>query len=81
MILLVTGLVLIGLGILLGSAWTTQALEGRFRHQAAERRRLNEEWQALRAFRAQRGRCSRCDAELGWYRQPVLATGAQDDDD
>ncbi|MGH3979800.1 MAG: hypothetical protein ACRDRZ_12500 [Pseudonocardiaceae bacterium] len=81
MIMLVGGLVLIGLGILLGCAWTTQALEGRFRHQAAERRRLNEEWQAVRALRAQRNRCVDCDAELDWlHRQPALVTGSQDDD-
>ncbi len=62
--LVMGGLVLIGLGVLLGSTWTTQALEGRFRHQAAERRQLNEEWQAVRAFRAQHIRCADRDREL-----------------
>ncbi|MPZ64626.1 MAG: hypothetical protein GEU83_03595 [Pseudonocardiaceae bacterium] len=78
--LLVVGLLLIGLGALIGSSWTVQALEGRFRHHAAERRRLNEEWSAVRAYRAQQRRCVDCEDELDLYRRPALVTGALDDD-
>ncbi len=77
--LLMVGLLLIGLGALIGSTWTVQALEGRFRHHAAERRRLNEEWSAIRAHRAQQRRCVDCEYEFNAYRQPALAVGAHDD--
>ncbi|MGH3979663.1 MAG: hypothetical protein ACRDRZ_11790 [Pseudonocardiaceae bacterium] len=78
--MLVGGLVLIGLGLLLGSTWTIHALEGRFRHQAAERRRLNEEWEAVRAFPAQPGRCPYCAGEVDWYHRPVQMITPEDDD-
>jgi hypothetical protein len=45
MVLLLGGLV----GVLLGSAWTVQAIEKTFRQQAKERRRLNTALVALRA--------------------------------
>lgn len=79
--LLVVGLLLIGVGALIGSSWTVQALEGRFRQHAAERRRLNDEWRAIRAHRTQQRRCAECDDELQLYRQPALVTGAHDDYD
>lgn len=72
--LLVAGLLLIGLGALIGSSWTVQALEARSRHHAAERRRLNEEWSAVRAYRAQQRRCVDCEDRVVGYRQPALAT-------
>lgn len=78
--LLVVGLVLIGVGALIGSSWTVQALNGKFRRHAAERRRLNEEWRAVRAYRAQQRRCVDCDDELNLYLQPALVAGAHDDD-
>lgn len=79
--LLVVGLVLIGIGTLIGSSWTVQALEAKFRQQTAERRRLNEEWRAVRAYRARQRHCAACDDQLGSHRQPALVTGAHDDFD
>ncbi len=78
-ILLVVGLVLIVVGALVGSSWTIQALEGRTRQHAAERRRLNEEWRAVRAYRARQRRCIDCDDELD-YRQPALLARMHEDD-
>lgn len=78
--LLVAGLVLIGVGALIGSSWTVQALDGKFRQHATERRRLNEEWRAVRAYRAQQRRCVDCDDELGHHRQPALVAAVHDDD-
>ena len=60
---------LVGLGLLLGSTWTTQALQPRRRRQAEERRRLNEEWMAVRLARQRSGECPRCGGPLsdhGW---------------
>ncbi len=42
------GVLLVCLGLLLGTTWTIQALHARLRRQAEERRRLNEEWMAIR---------------------------------
>jgi hypothetical protein len=42
------GALLICFGILLGTAWTTQILQPKLRRQAEERRRLNQEWVAVR---------------------------------
>ncbi|MBV8995691.1 MAG: sigma-70 family RNA polymerase sigma factor, partial [Pseudonocardiales bacterium] len=44
-------LVSLCVGMLLGTTWTFQALQPTFRRQAEERRRLNEEWLALRTAR------------------------------
>lgn len=79
--LLVIGVVLIGIGALIGSSWTVQALEGRTRQHAAERRRLNDEWHAVRAYRAQLRRCVDCADELDRDRRPALVGGAHEDDD
>ncbi|MQA17167.1 MAG: hypothetical protein GEV09_24475 [Pseudonocardiaceae bacterium] len=76
--LVVVGLLLIGLGALIGSSWTLQALEGRFRQHAAERRRLNEEWQVVRAVRAEQRRCVQCEDERDPYRQPALVAANYD---
>ncbi|MGH3973834.1 MAG: hypothetical protein ACRDS9_10995 [Pseudonocardiaceae bacterium] len=56
----VLGLVLLGAALLvclmlLLEALTNHALESRLRQQAEERRRLNEEWAALRTARRQQG--------------------------
>jgi hypothetical protein len=51
--LLLGAALLVLLGVLLGSSWTIQALQPKFRRQAEERRKLNEEWAALRASRRQ----------------------------
>lgn len=42
------GVLLVCLGLLLGTTWTIQALQARLRRRAEERRRLNEEWMAIR---------------------------------
>lgn len=69
------------LGALIGSAWTVQALEGRLRYHATERRRLNDEWAAVRALRERRRRCVDCDDELNWHRDRVLVGAPEDEDD
>jgi len=74
---------LVCLGLLLGWAWTTQALQPRLRQQAEERRRLNEEWLAVRTTRRQSGTCPRCATPLSeqdWYFGPTLAEDPTDDD-
>lgn len=58
-LLAMCGTLLVCIGLLLGAAWTTQALQPRLREQAEERRRLNEGWLALSAAR-RRGQCPRC---------------------
>jgi hypothetical protein len=73
---------LVCLGLLLGASWTTQALQPRLRKQAEERRRLNEEWSAVRAARRQR-ECPRCGsllAERNWYIEPTLVEDPAGDD-
>jgi hypothetical protein len=45
------GVLLICLGLLLETSWTVQALQPTLRRQAEERRRLNEEWSAVRIAR------------------------------
>ncbi len=59
-----SGVILVCLGILLGASWTTQALQSKLRLQAEERRRLNEEWSAVRTARRQRRKCPRCGSPL-----------------
>ncbi|MGH3853928.1 MAG: hypothetical protein ACRDR6_10635 [Pseudonocardiaceae bacterium] len=66
---------LVCLGLLLGATWTTQAFQPRLRRQAEERRRLNEEWLAVRTERQRRGQCPRCASPLSaqdWYIAPTL---------
>jgi hypothetical protein len=55
---------LICIGLLLGASWTTQALQLRHRHQAEERRRLNEEWSAIDVARREHAVCPRCTSGL-----------------
>ena len=69
-LLLPLAALLVIFGLLLGSAWTMQALQPKLRHQAEERRRLNEQWAEVRAARRRRGRCPRCAvtlSECDWY--------------
>jgi sulfite exporter TauE/SafE len=61
---LLSGVLLVCLGLLLGMTWTIQALQPKLRRQAEERRRLNEEWSAVRMARWQRGECPRCGCPL-----------------
>jgi len=58
------GLMLVCLGLLLGSSWTVQALETKLQRQAEERHKLNEEWLAIRAARQLQGKCARCESRL-----------------
>lgn len=57
-------LALLCLGLLLGASWISQTLQPNLRQLAAERRRLNEEWAAVRTARQQRGFCPRCASPL-----------------
>jgi hypothetical protein len=58
------GALLVCFGLLLGATWTIQALQPKLRQQTEERRRLNEEWSAVRAARRRRGECPRCASPL-----------------
>ncbi|MGH3974646.1 MAG: hypothetical protein ACRDS9_15150 [Pseudonocardiaceae bacterium] len=51
---------LLCLGLLLGTSWTIQALQPKLRRQAEERRRLNEEWLAVREARRRQDKCPHC---------------------
>lgn len=76
-------LLLVCLGLLFGTTWTIQFQQPKLRRQAEERRRLNEEWVAVRAARRQRGRCPRCASPLSqqdWYIAPTLVEDPPDDD-
>lgn len=76
-------ILLVCLGILLGTTWTTEALQPMLRRQAEERRRLNEEWSAVRTARRQRGTCPRCASPLterNWYIAPTIVDGPPDED-
>jgi hypothetical protein len=57
------GILLLCLGVLLGSSWTIQTFQPKLRQLAAERRRLNEEWAAVHSVR-QRDECTRCTHRL-----------------
>ncbi len=62
--------ILVCLGLLLGTSWTIQAVQPKLRRQAEERRRLNEEWLAVHAARQQQEECPRCAVSLmerQWY--------------
>lgn len=83
-LLFLVQVVLACLGVLLGSSWTIQALQTQLRRQAEERRRLNEEWPAVRAIRWQRSVCPRCASPLherNWYIAPTLMEDPPGDDD
>ncbi|MGH4004951.1 MAG: hypothetical protein ACRDSO_12680 [Pseudonocardiaceae bacterium] len=77
------GMVLVCLGLLLGVAWTTQAFQPKLRRQAEERRRLDEEWSAVRTARRQLSECPRCGSPLSkqdWYDQSTIVPERPDDD-
>ena len=81
---LLSVLLLVCLGVLLGAAWTIKACEPKRRRQAEERRRLDEEWLAVRTARRGRGECPRCGVvlvERDWYIAPTIVDDASDDDD
>ncbi|HVE96345.1 MAG TPA: hypothetical protein VNA67_05115 [Pseudonocardiaceae bacterium] len=62
--------ILVCLGLLLGASWTIQAVQPKLRRQAEERRRLNEEWLAVRTARQQQDECPHCATSLierDWY--------------
>lgn len=62
--LLLGAVLMVCLGLLLGATWTTQALQPKLRQRAEERRRLNQEWAAVRAARRHLVICPRCGAPL-----------------
>lgn len=71
---IVVCLVLLCLGLLLGASWTSQTLLPERCQLAEERRRLNEEWAAVRTARQQRLHCPRCAGpvlEQGWFSAPT----------
>jgi predicted RNA-binding Zn-ribbon protein involved in translation (DUF1610 family) len=59
-LVLLSAVLMLSLGALLGTAWTTQASQPKLRRQAEERRRLNSEWLAVRTARRQQRECPRC---------------------
>jgi cell division protein FtsL len=59
-----TAVLLVCLGVLLGTSWTTQLLESTLRRRAEERRRLNQEWLAVREARQRWTKCPRCGMRL-----------------
>jgi hypothetical protein len=72
---------LVCIGLLLGATWTTQALQFKFRQLAEERRRLNDEWSAVRmARRSQCPRCARPLSEQDWYVAQIMVQEPPDDD-
>ncbi|PZS37744.1 MAG: hypothetical protein DLM62_17555 [Pseudonocardiales bacterium] len=76
-----TAVLLVCLGVLLGAIWTIQALQPKLRRQAEQRRRLNEEWSAVRTARRQRRECPRCGAlltERDWYLAPTIVEDPAD---
>lgn len=78
-----SAVLLVCFGLLLGATWTTQALRPKLRRQAEERRRLNDEWSAVRTARRQRGQCPRCASPLSerdWYFVPTLVADPPDED-
>ena len=74
---------LVCLGLLLGSTWTTQALQPRLRRHAEERRRLNEDWLAIRSTRRRGEKCPHCAYPLtdwDWHFEQTLMGHSPDDD-
>lgn len=77
------GLLLCCIGMLFGATWTTQALQPKLRQLADGRRRLNNEWVAVRAARQRLERCPRCGYPLTgapWFTPPTLTERARDDE-
>jgi hypothetical protein len=63
-VLMCGGLLLVCLGMLLGITWNIQMNQGTLRRQAEERRRLNNEWAAIRTLQRQQGECPCCESPL-----------------
>ena len=81
--LVLGGLLLACLGVLIGASWATQATQSKLRRLAKERRRLNEEWAAIRAVRRQQTECFRCASPLreqSWYFTPTIVEDRPDND-
>ena len=77
------GLLLFFLGMLIGASWNTQANQSQLRRQAEERRRLNDEWAAIRAVRRQQTECLGCASPLyerNWHFAPTVGEERPDDD-
>jgi hypothetical protein len=74
---------LVCFGLLLGTAWTVQALQPNLRRQAEERRRLNEEWLVLRTVLQECSECTRCGGPLFEQLSHIAPTVIEDrpDDD
>ncbi|HEY6424194.1 MAG TPA: hypothetical protein VIY28_13280 [Pseudonocardiaceae bacterium] len=82
--LAIVAVLLVCFGLLLGVAWTTQAVQPRLRQWAEERKQLDEEWSRLRSIRHQRGECPRCALHLSerdWYFAPAVVAERPEDDD
>jgi hypothetical protein len=77
------GLLLVFLGLLLGATWNTQVSQPKLRRQAEERRRLNEEWAAIRTIRRERNECPRCASPLYEWDGEFIPRGIEErpDDD
>jgi hypothetical protein len=76
--------VLLCVGGLLGTSWTSRTLAAKFRQLAGERRRLNEGLLAIRTARRQEGECPRCACPLSewdWYPEPTVVEERSYDDD
>jgi hypothetical protein len=81
--IMLAAVLLILIGLLLGATWTTQALQSNLRHRAEERRRLNEEWAAVRATRHYGQACPYCAYPLtdqDWYGEESIVEEPSDDD-
>jgi hypothetical protein len=72
---------LVCLGLLLGTTWTIQALQAKLRRQAEERRRLNAEWAAIRTIRWQETVCPRCASPLSKGNRYIVPTPVAELDD
>ncbi|MGH3823444.1 MAG: hypothetical protein ACRDRA_11545 [Pseudonocardiaceae bacterium] len=81
--LVLGGLLLFFLGLLLGGTWTTTATQSKINRLAKERRRLNDEWEAVRTVRRQQTECTRCASPLyerNWYFAPTGVEERTDND-
>lgn len=83
-LVVLSAVLLVCLGLLLGATWTVQALQAKHRRLAQERRKLNTEWSAIRSTRHQSATCPRCASQLpawDWSAAPTDEEDPSDDDD
>ena len=76
-------LLLICLGLLLGTTWTIQAVHPKLKRQAEERRRLNQEWATIYSIRTRQATCIHCgfpQTDVGWYFEQAPIEDLPDDD-